>query len=163
MDTYEKQIEWYLADFTIPDDYQKKIMEAHAKLTSAYDDTDHQREVLKASLLRLKEQYRWGHMSQSEYLKEYRQTETQIQQLSPLPDRTHELEGLVHFLSNVADAWRQASQEQRSKLARTLFDEVKLDSGGKVVGVKPRPEFEPFFKLSYECHKKDIGCDPGGI
>jgi hypothetical protein len=46
-------------------------------------------------------------------------------------------------------------------LARVLFEEIKLDSGGKVVTVKP--ELEPFFRLSYECHTRDIGCDPGGI
>ena len=73
------------------------------------------------------------------------------------------LERLAHFLANVANAWREANQEQRNKLARILFEEIKLDSGGRVVAVKPRPELEPFFKLSYECHARDIGCDPGGI
>ena len=43
------------------------------------------------------------------------------------------------------------------------FEEIRLDSGGKVVAVKPRPELEPFFRLSYECHSKDIASDPGGI
>ena len=70
---------------------------------------------------------------------------------------------MVHFLVNVADAWQEDNQGQRNKLARVLFEEIRLDSGGKVVAVKPRPELEPFFKLSYECHAKDIGCDPGGI
>ena len=30
------------------------------------------------------------------------------------------------------------------------------------MAVTPRPELEPFFKLSYECHTKDITGDPGG-
>ena len=70
---------------------------------------------------------------------------------------------MAHFLSNVADAWREANQEQKNKLVRVLFEEIKLDSGGKVVAVKPRPELEPFFRLSYECLARDIGCDPEGI
>ena len=70
---------------------------------------------------------------------------------------------MAHFLADVADAWRKANQEQRNELARVLFEEVRLDNGGKVVAVKPRPELEPFFKLSYECHAKDIAGDPGGI
>ena len=70
---------------------------------------------------------------------------------------------MAHFLTNVANAWREANQEQRNKLARVLFEEIRLDNGGKVVAVKPRAELEPFFKLSYECHATAIGCDPEGI
>ena len=163
LDIYEKQIEWYLANFIIPDDYQKKILDAHHKLRTAYDDVENQQEKLKASLARLKEQYHWGHISQQEYLKDYEETESQLRQLSPVENREDELKRLSDFLANVADAWRQANQEQRNKLARVLFEEIRLDSGGKVLAVKPRAELGPFFKLSYECHARDIGCDPGGI
>jgi site-specific DNA recombinase len=163
LDLYESQIEWYLANFVIPDDYQKKILDAHSKISKAYDNINSQRETLKASLARLKDQYRWGHISQSEYRKEYHETETQLRQVSPRQNRERELKDLAHFLSNVRDAWREATQEQRNKLARAIFDEIKLGSAGKVVAVKPRADFEPFFRLSSECHTKDIGCDPGGI
>ena len=163
LDVYESQIEWYLANFIIPEDYQKKIFEAHSKLVKAYDDINNQRERLKTSLERLKQQHRWGHMSDQEYLKEYQETEAQIRQLMPSENKADELQALAHFLANVADAWREAKQEQRNKLAGVLFEEIRLDSGGKVIAVKPRPELEPFFKLSYECHARDIGCDPGGI
>jgi hypothetical protein len=73
------------------------------------------------------------------------------------------LKRLAEFLANVAEVWREANQEQKNKLARVLFEEIKLDNGGKIVVVKPRPELEPFFKLSYECHARDIAGDPGGI
>ena len=48
-------------------------------------------------------------------------------------------------------------------MAKVLFEEIRLDNRGKVVAVKPKNDLEPFFRLSYECHVKDIGCDPGGI
>ena len=86
-----------------------------------------------------------------------------MRQLPPIENREGELKGLAHFLANVADAWREANQLQRNKLAKVLFEEVRFDSGGKVVAVKPKPELQPFFKLSYECHARDIGCDPEGI
>jgi hypothetical protein len=165
LDIYESQIEWYLTNFVIPDDYQKKILDAHRRLVEAYvksQDVESQREVLETVLARLKEQYRWGHISQQEYLREYQQTETQLRQLTPVRDEEDKLKRLAHFLFNVADAWRAATQEQRNKLARTLFEEIRIDSGGKVVAVKPKAEFEPFFKLSYECHAKDIASDPEG-
>ncbi len=87
-------------------------------------------------------------MSNQEYLNEYQETEAQIQQLTPSKNKADELQKLAHFLANVTDAWREANQEQRNKLARVLFEEIRLDSGGKVVAVKPRPEMEPFFRLS---------------
>ncbi len=151
------------ATFIVLDDYQKKIIEVHSKLVKAYDDVNNQRERLKTNLERLKQQHRWGHLSDQEYLKEYQETEIQIWRLKPSENKADELQNLAHFLANVADAWREANQEQRNKLARVLFEEIRLDSRSKVVAVKPRSELEPFFKLSYECHAKDIGCDPEGI
>ena len=44
---YESQIEWYLANFTIPKDYQKKILEAHRKLEKAYSETEGHEETVK--------------------------------------------------------------------------------------------------------------------
>lgn len=163
LDIYESQLEWYLATFSIPEDYQRKILDAHRKLAMAYDDIESQRAALNASLARLKDQYRWGHISQPEYLKEYQETEAHLRRLSPADYGKNELDRLAHFMRSVADAWRVASQEQKNKLTTVLFEEIRLDSGGKVVAVRPKPELEPFFRLSYECHAKDIGYDPEGI
>ena len=89
--------------------------------------------------------------------------EYQLRQLLPTGAKDDEFKHLAGFLANVANAWRTANQEQRNKLANVLFEEIKLGSGGKVVAVKSRTEFEPFFRLSYECHARDIAGDPGGI
>jgi hypothetical protein len=162
LDVYERQIEWYLTTFIIPDDYKQRILEAHRKVTAAYNEIEDKCRELEASLARLKDQYHWGHIGQVEYLKEYRETELQLRQFSPVTSSEDNLKRLVDFLANVAEAWREANQEQKNKLARVLFEEIKLDNGGKIVVVKPRPELEPFFKLSYECHARDIAGDPGG-
>ena len=69
---------------------------------------------------------------------------------------------LAHFLANVGDAWREASQDQRNKLARALFEQIQIQDS-RVVFVKPRPEVEVFFKISFECHTRDIAGDPEGI
>ena len=34
---------------------------------------------------------------------------------------------------------------------------------GRLLAVKPRPEFEPFFKLNFERQTADIAGDPEGI
>jgi hypothetical protein len=63
------------------------------------------------------------------------------------------LEELAQFLADVPAAWRAATQEQRNKLARTLFDQIWLEDK-KVVAIKPRTELEPFFRLNYEDFQK---------
>ena len=67
LDIYESQIEWYLRHFIIPNDYQEKILDAHRKLESYYDDTNKRREILENSITRLKELYKWGHITKEEY------------------------------------------------------------------------------------------------
>jgi site-specific DNA recombinase len=162
LDVYEAQVVWYLENFIIPEDYQAKILEAHRKLESVYDDSNARKEALETTLKRLKELYRWGHISKEEYLVEYEDARRELGKLAPVEDRSKLLEKLAHFLANVADAWKEATQEQRNKLARTLFERIQIEDN-KVVFVKPRPELEPFFKMNFESHTKDIACDPGGI
>lgn len=159
LDAYEAQIEWYLENFIIPEDYQKKILDAHRKLEAAYVNIEEQRIRLKANLERLKRQYRWGHISDEEYLAEYKATERQLEQLSPAEGNEEVLQQFARFLANVAYVWRESTQEERNKIVRMLFEEVRLDSGGKVVAVKPQPNLVSFFKLNYECHSQDIASE----
>ena len=105
---------------------------------------------------------KWGHKSTAEYLGDYERIQKQLRLLSPLEIRDTVLEKLAHFLANVAEAWDQANQEQRNNIAKTLLEQIRVEDN-KVVAVKPRPELEPFFKLNFECHARDIACDPDGI
>jgi len=161
LSVYEAQIRWYLENFTIPQDYQDKIIEAHRKLQSAYDDTEKDKAALESRLKRAKELYEWGHKSRDEYLADHEDIQKQLRLLSPIEVRDDHLGKLAQFLANVAEAWDEANQEQRNKLAKTLFEQILVENN-KVVAVKPRPELEPFFKLSFECHSRDIASDPDG-
>ena len=62
----------------------------------------------------------------------------------------------------MAGAWDEANQEQRNKVAKTLFEQI-LEEDNKVVAVKPRLELEPFFKLDLDCHRHEFSSDPDGI
>ena len=48
----------------------------------------------------------------------------------------------------VKAARKETNQEQRNKLARTLFQEIWIKDK-QVVAVKPQPELKPFFDLNY--------------
>ena len=65
------------------------------------------------------------------------------------------LDRLAEFLKNVSSAWREASSEQRNKLARALFDAVWIENQ-KVLGATPRPELKPFFDLQYSEMSNDV-------
>jgi hypothetical protein len=149
LEVYEYQIERYLEAFHIPEDYQAKILEAHKKLQTAYDDTEKEQARLKAQLERLKKLFAWGDLSEKEYLVEKENTLQALRALTPPETKAKVLERLVEFLEDVPKAWKEANQEQRNKLARQLFDEIWVKDK-QVIAVKPRPELKPFFQLSYE-------------
>jgi site-specific DNA recombinase len=145
---YEKQIEEYLGTFHIPEDYQNRILEAHRKLEAAYDNTNEERARWEAQLDRIKKLYKWGDISEEEYRRERQAFQKEMVALAPETRQTN-LDKLAEFLTNIGEAWRAASAEQRNKLARTLFQEIWIKDN-QVVAVKPQPELEPFFELNYD-------------
>ena len=118
--------------------------------------------MLQSSINRLVELFKWGHINEEQYLKDYEDIQQKLNELTPDDDRSKILEKLVDFLSNVAAAWQQATQEQRNRLGRALFEQIRVE-GKRVVFVKPRDELKSLFKLNFECHAKDIAGDPEGI
>ena len=159
LEVYEAQIQWYLEHFIIPNDYQERLIDAHRKLQDAYDDVATRCNTLENRLKRIKDLYGWGHLSKEEYLAEYEDIQRELKMLTPLSDKGEGLDKLAHFLSNVSDAWNEATEEQRNKLANTLFERVWVEHN-RVVEVKPRPELRQFFQLSYEEHLKSRSCEP---
>lgn len=149
LEVYEAQLLWYLEQFTIPEDYQQRILEDHQKLHSAYDNTTRKRQELQSRMDRLKDMYSWGHINKNQYLAEFKESEKQLKALIPAKDKGKELEKLAHFLSNIADAWREAFQEQRNSLSKALFEKVWLEDK-RVVAVQPKEDLRPFFQLSHE-------------
>jgi hypothetical protein len=103
--------------------------------------------------LRLQEQHEWGHIAKDEYLDKHNEIKRELNVLRPPEASSNNLDRLAHFLSNVADAWHEANQEQRNKLANTLFERIIIEHH-RVVGVKPKEELRPFFQLSYEESQK---------
>ncbi len=70
-------------------------------------------------------------------------------------------EKLAYFLANVAEAWKEETQEQRNKMAHVLLEKIWIEDN-KVVAIKPRDELRPFFQLSYEEHLKKSNKRPRG-
>ena len=118
-------------------------------MQSAYDDVSKQSDGLERQLQRARELYEWGHKSKKEYWADYNMIQAQLQSLAPAKDQARGMERLALFLKDVSEAWKQADQQQRNRLAKQLFDIVWIKDK-KVLAVTPRPEFKPFFDLQYE-------------
>lgn len=104
---------------------------------------------------RMKELYGWGDITREQYLVEREVIHKELQALAPIEEHGKNLSKLAQFLTNVADAWDAANQEQRNKLARCLFQEVWIKDN-EVVAVKPQPELKPFFDLNYEAMQEKL-------
>jgi len=126
-------------------------------LEAAYNNTAKRRATLENRLARIKELYEWGHKPKDEYLADYDAIQRELRALAAPDDKRKTLDKLAHFLGNVVDAWKEATQEQRNKLASALFEQVWIEHN-RVVGVKPREELKPFFQLSYEEYLKSSTC-----
>jgi hypothetical protein len=149
LEVYEYQIEQYLNTFRIPEDYQAKIMESHKKLQDAYNDRGIERASVEARLERLGKLFAWGDISEDQYLREKENATKELHVLTPPEEKSRVLDRLAEFLKSVANAWREANQDQRNRIARQLFEEIWVKDK-QVIAVKPRAELEPFFRLSYE-------------
>jgi DNA polymerase II large subunit len=77
---YEQQLREYLNTFTIPVDYQLKIIEAQQKLES-FNDIESQRKTLESRLGKAKELYEWGHKTKKEYFADYVIIQRELRQL----------------------------------------------------------------------------------
>ena len=155
LEVYEYQIDKYLENFHIPEDYQTRIIEAHRKLQDAYADGQAERTKLIVRFERIKKLYSWGDLKEEEYLKEKDDINKELQLLTLPEEKSKVLEQLAEFLMNVSEAWKVADQEHRNGISRQLFEEIWVKDK-QVVAVKPRPELESFFQISYEDWMKKI-------
>jgi DNA repair ATPase RecN len=149
-----------------PEDYQQRIMQAQQELEKAYSDTEAHKKRLENQLNRAKELYVLGDYGKAEYETQRDKILDQLRSLIVPRQPAEHREKMARFLADVPAAWAAATQEQRNKLARCLFDLVWLKDN-KVIAVKPVLELEPFFRLNYEdfCaqHIEDRGSTRDGL
>ena len=100
--------------------------------------------MLGRRLEKVKDMYKWGHMSKDEYLADYGEIQKELEMLTVPDDKGKTLEKLAHFLANVADVWEEGTQEQKNRMANALFEQIWM-ADNKVTEVKPRDELRPFF------------------
>ena len=155
LDVYEAQVSEYLRRFIIPEDYQARILALYRHLDPALGDSESRKRELEGRLELIGKLYEWGDKSEEEYLAESREIKEELSHVTPEEQQPDILAQFQRFLVDVSAAWEAASQEQRNRLARQLFDFVWVKKE-RVVAVRPRSELRPFFQISEECQKKSV-------
>jgi len=85
---------------------------------------------------RIRKLYEWGDKPEEEYLAESREIKEELSHITPEEQRPDILAQFQRFLVDVSAAWGAASQEQRNRLARQLFDILWVKKE-RVVAVRP--------------------------
>jgi hypothetical protein len=103
-----------------------------------------QRDALEERLRRIRDLYELGDLSRPEYLGRRDAIQAELADLAPppLPD----LSAAERVLSDLSLFWRHEDDaEAKRQLLQLIFEAVWLDAG-RVVAVRPRDAFAPFFQ-----------------
>jgi len=93
----------------------------------------------------------WGEVTDEEFKSEYQGLARQLKTLEPTVSGalTPDLERAAKLLKEMPVLWQHpgVTAEQGRELAREVFEEIRLRQG-KLVAVKPRPQYAPLFAYS---------------
>lgn len=79
---------------------------------------------VRAAIERVPELFKWGHITQQEYLKQREDLERALDRTGPHEPVAEQLDWVSRFLDGVVLAWRDATDEGRNKIAQALFEAV---------------------------------------
>jgi site-specific DNA recombinase len=147
--TYESQVEQYLSGISLPQDYQQMVLAAYEREDEQGAGFDKQRLDLENKLKRLKNLYTWGDLSPEKYRSQRDQLQSELAALpQPISSKGEAIERLASYLQNIGEAWRNANQEQRNRLGKTLFESIRIEDR-TIKGVTPHIEFTPLLVLNH--------------
>ena len=157
LDVYEDQLLRYMKDFVIPGDYQERILSLYSSLSAKRQKAQSTKVRLIGRLDRLKKLYQWGDITEAEYRAESRDIKQDLEAIVEPEEDEAVLERLRVFLIDIGLAWERATDEQRNRLARHLFQTIWIRDR-LVVKVRPLPELMAFFQISQESKQKSLSC-----
>jgi site-specific DNA recombinase len=141
----EAQLVEFVSDFKPEPTLRTEILNRLAASGSADSaETKRQRATLEERLRRLRDLYELDDLSRPDYLARRDTLQAKLQGLAPQP--LPDLDQAKKVLDDFSIFWRQEPDpEAKRQLLQLLFERVWLDSG-RVVAVRPKPAFAPFFQ-----------------
>jgi site-specific DNA recombinase len=157
--SYENALEKYLSGIELPSDYQEVILEAYRREDEEGPGFDKQRSIIEGRLGKLQKLFEWGDLQEDEYRVQRDKLHGELANLPPKTDDRKALLGrLASYIQDLSQAWRDADHEQRNRLAKTLFESIRVEDG-RIMGITPANEFTPLLVLShfFRRRRKDDG------
>ncbi len=154
---YEEQIATHLATFTIPENYRERLrVFALEESRKSYVDDAVQRHRLEGQLERLRDLYKLGDIERPRYMGERDRVRRELAILTARQtEESNQLDRLAELLTDLQRGWLLATQEERSRLATLVFEEVVINDN-RVVAVKPRPELAGFFAIDCQVRGQEV-------
>jgi DNA-binding MarR family transcriptional regulator len=102
-----------------------------------------------------------AHLDRNEYLARRQEIQTQLAELAPEP--FPDLDEAEQVLSDFSVFWRnQSDPDEKQQMLQLVFERVRLDEG-RVVAVRPKHAFAPFFqKRARKSAAKKARCQKRG-
>ena len=142
----DRQLDAVLNGFRMPTTTRTQAVARWHKQRSRQTDTASERRRLQTALERARTLYLEGDLDEAAY----RQRRADLQsRLAILPETTDDDdavgERLAAWLADLSVAWRAAVPAERNRIARELFDGVRIERGTLRM-VRPRATLLPFFE-----------------
>lgn len=128
LSVFENQLEIFLSKLTLPPYYQLLAISDYEKEGSEEQEFERTKHTLQTRLVRLRALYEWGDLTQEEYKikRDQIKDELAVLPVSTVNYRTI-LEKLTTYLKKLDFAWKEATQEQRNRIAKTLFEVIEIE------------------------------------
>lgn len=118
--------------------------------------------LLKPPCTDLRKQHLWDAISDEAFKAEYQALQRQRRALEPKLSQhpTPNFDRAAELLRDLPSLWEHpgVTQEQRRELTKEVFDEIRIREG-KLVAVKPRPDYAPLFAYSIWKANQEVGGD----
>lgn len=97
------------------------------------------RQTLEAEMERLRNLYRWGDLSEDDYLAERRRLAQALESL-PAPTDQPPSDEVLALVSRFGDLWREMTDSERRAFVEEVFEEVRLARDG-AIGIRVRSAY----------------------
>jgi site-specific DNA recombinase len=146
MEQADEQVLALLASLRLPAEWRAEIAALEADADEQRRQAERRQQLLEQKR-RVGQAYVDGTLSEAEYAGRLRQLEAELERLVVVagPDLLHEGEQL----ERIGQVLAEATLEERAELCRLILEKVYVDlTEGKVVRVRPQPEFTVLFRLA---------------
>ncbi len=150
----EEFAERVLSCLTLDEGWRAAVLRALANEGSRPDHTLEARRI-EGALGNLKKQHLWGAVSDEEFKGAFQDLIRQLKalQMPVAATMIPNLDRAAQLIKDLPSLWHHegVTAEQRRELGREVFEQIRLREG-RLVAVKPRPQYAPLFAYSIWQH-----------